>query len=194
MVGVLGCQGTQDHPAPSYTCTAVEACGGSVVGSWTLARGCRAPSFFATSGCPQPTVDSGLTAATMVLNADMTYQTTYTYGRPVQYTYADGCLSTGVPPETCADADQRVKTYAGMFPASFDATASSCTGDTTCVCSLVLSPNTRSSMGTYLIGTPNRIQLDDVNGSSSGADYCVRDGILHLLGDRALDDTMFVRK
>jgi hypothetical protein len=111
---------------------------------------------------------------TVTFNPDMTYTTAdFTEDLAEIDTTPVSCWA-GM---TCADED---KTLKGDVKLGFQLTYASCTGSTTCACTI-------ASTGATVIGDSgiysiqgNFINFASPTTSYSGLSYCVQDGLLHL--------------
>jgi len=164
-------------PAPA-TCGTVDPCGGDPTGTWKVLGGCL-PSGNFDGGTPTCTQVQILTLAfrgTMTFNADMTYTATnFTEDRAEVDTTPISCW--GYKQTTCAEEDKALKEGVAAFPGGY----ASCTGSTTCACTVAQTGQTViGGSGTYSLNG-NLINFATATSSYSGFSYCVQDGFFHLL-------------
>src|SRR4051812_33874617 len=80
-------------------CTTVAACGGDIVGTWTITSDCNLPSPETLAGqCDSPNVVGPPTTGTLTYNSDLTYTKSITIGGHETDRYAPACF----PTEECA--------------------------------------------------------------------------------------------
>lgn len=152
------------------SCGAFTPCGGSVVGTWEIQEFCASGSV-TDSECPGATSSvSGIKASgTISFNADMTTTSNMTFSGSMKTTLPASCLM-GV---TCAQLDAFFKT--SLSEPDSDFSAASCTGTSTCECTMTFKPNAMMSSGTW---RTQGNQLIDEEGESS--DYCATEKELNL--------------
>ena len=92
---LAGCGGSSSGGG-GETCGKVSPCGGSLVGTWTVAALCESVSNF-TGGteCPGATLDESqiVSSGTLVFNADMTFTTTVSTGGTRRFNLALACAA-----------------------------------------------------------------------------------------------------
>jgi hypothetical protein len=168
-------------PAPA-TCGTVLPCGGDVTGTWKVLGGCLGPSYGETPPCPGGNIKL-LTldySGTVTFNPDLTYTSN---DLAVTRAEIDTLPTSCLPTKTCADQDKELKMSVG--PSQFLSYAS-CTGTSTCSCTIAQTNATLSpASGTYSLGVDQIV----FPGSSGGWPYCVQDGLLHLLLIEAFVDS-----
>lgn len=180
----LGCSGggrPSGLPPPGImpsppTCGTVLPCGGDLTGTWKVIGGCLGPSAGESLPCGGTVQLLTLSfGGTETFNADMTYTfTDLAQDRAEIDTVPTSCLGT----TTCAEQDTELKS---MVPQILS--YASCTGTSMCSCTIAAG-GVYSESGTYSIqGSQfNTVSESDGGGSRSGSgEYCIQDGLLHLL-------------
>jgi hypothetical protein len=162
-------------PAPA-TCGTVLPCGGNLTGTWKIIGGCLGPSAGETLPCGGTVQLLTLSyGGTETFNADMTYTFTDLASERAEI---DTVPTSCNPTRTCAEQDTELKS---MVPQILS--YASCTGTSTCSCTIAAG-GVYSESGTYSIqgNQFNTVSYSDGGGISSGSgEYCVQDGLLHLL-------------
>lgn len=175
MMALAGCGGSDGG-----SCGMVAACGGDVVGEWTIVDTClTASGGGAIFGdfCPTATIDaSGIRASGMgSYRADMTFAGTVTLSGSVAFVLPASCLTMSGITLTCAQLDQAVK-QAMMDDPDPSIQSISCAGSGSCRCTAQMTPQTSTGSGTYTTSGTTLVE----NGSSS-SEYCVQGNELHVL-------------
>jgi hypothetical protein len=175
MTMLAGCGGSDGG-----SCGTVAACGGDVVGEWTIADTClTASGGGALFGdfCPTATVDAaGLrVTGTASYRADLTYSATATMSGSMAFVLPPSCLTMSGITLTCAQLDQAVK-QAMMDDPDPSIQSISCAGSGSCRCTMQMTPQTSTSSGTYTTSGSTLVE----DGAESGQ-YCVKGNELHLL-------------
>ncbi len=161
------------------TCGGTAPCGGDVVGTWSITSDCVSAAganaaFQASSNyfCPAATVSIvGINhTGTIVFNADMTYSIdSFLQSLTSRITLPSSCLN-GMQ---CSDLTQ-------AFASDTTVQSATCSGGSSCVCTIVSVPQTVVDSGTYTTaGTTLEVQS-----TTSGADavpYCVQGDKFHLI-------------
>src|SRR4051812_5226188 len=146
-------------------CTAFAACGGNIVGTWHITAYCGpgASQTQPVMGCAGGTVKGTFTATgTAVFNADSTYTATTTATGSETALIPNSCL-TGT---TCADVQNNLVNGPVM--------SATCTSDNTnCTCSLVLAPQTQTTMGTYAVTGTTLTTTPNDGSMADSSPYCV---------------------
>jgi hypothetical protein len=179
--------GTGTAPAPSTDCGEVEPCGGDVVGTWNLVTSCVNGSAFASalgSGCPGATASASNlhVSGSITFAADMTYSATAVQNVTIHLSVSASCLGE----LTCDEVGAQL-----LEESSGDVQSASCTGRSTCTCTVVVSGPVVSAHGTYLGGGTTLQTIGQHRGFSSETTYgyCVQGGTtLHLVDVNALVD------
>jgi hypothetical protein len=163
-------------PAPA-TCGTVLPCGGDLTGTWKIIGGCLGPGDGEILPCGGTVQLLTLSyGGTETFNADMTYAFTDLSGERAEI---DTVPTSCDPTNTCADQDKELKS---MVPHTLS--YASCTGTSSSCSCTIAAGGTYSESGTYSIqGSQfNTVSVSDGGGITSGSgDYCVQDGLLHLL-------------
>jgi hypothetical protein len=170
-------------PAPA-TCGTVLPCGGDLTGTWKIIGGCLGPHDGENLPCGGTVQLLTLSfGGTETFNADMTYAFTDMADERAEIdTVPTSCPGTA----TCAAQDAELKS---MVPHGLS--YASCTGTTFCSCTIAVG-EVYSESGTYSIqGSQfNTVSYSDGGGSVMGStDYCVQDGLLHVLGINYVRDS-----
>lgn len=165
LVGGTSCGG--DDSAAS--CPTANACGGDVVGTWTIERGCFDSGLI--DACPSASVSAaGLRVkGSLTMTAGLTYESTQTVDGVVTLSLPKTCVSGAA---TCAQIGQ-----SQTLPATFSSLT--CTGTTTCECRFVVKPSTDAERGTYTIAGAVLKTTPSV-GVESSSRYCVSGNELKL--------------
>jgi len=162
-------------------CLQVSACGGSLIGTWTVQSSCEA-LILITAGfeCPGTTLDESMlvTSGTLTYNADLTYTSNVTWSGTLRWKLDVACI--GFPDcETYVTAKNT-----GQGPGTSCTTVSG----TFCDCAYVYSvPDVVSDSGTYttsgnmLTSTSSKTPLNPYS-----RPYCVQGNELHLLTEAGL--------
>lgn len=171
------------------SCGKVAACGGDVVGNYTIAGACvnnSALNMDVGLDCPGATASaSGISASgSASFNADLTYTMTQTLTASITENIPASCLTQNGLTLTCAQVDQLLQTLIQMEPGTFQ--SAHCSGSSSCTCSFVLAPQMMTESGTY-VAAGTTLTLTASDGTTSGGSYCVEGNNLHLL---SMDMTM----
>lgn len=169
---VSGCGGNSDGAGVS--CGDASPCGGDIVGNWKITSSCLnldASGVGASMRCAGATSeakDFGF-SGTVAYNADKTYETNITVTGSVVVTLPASCLTV-----------QNVTLTCGQLQQSFEATADkseyesiSCSGSSTCSCTLKLRPQLQSESGTYST-SGNKVTQTEAGGAPTDSAYCVK--------------------
>jgi len=171
---VAGCGG-----GSGATCGGTEPCGGDVVGTWSITSDCVSAAeanaeFQASSNdfCPAATASVGGInhTGTIVFNSDATYSIdSVIESFSTRITLPSSCLN-GMQ---CSDLTQ-------AFASDATIQSATCSGGSSCVCTIASVPQTVIDSGTYTTaGTSLEVQS-----TTSGADavpYCVQGDKFHLI-------------
>jgi len=153
------------------TCSNTAACGGAVVGTWTITSSCVSESAsMLDSQCPTATASgSNLTiSGSITYNADGTYSSTSTVSGSVSVTLPPSCLTTNGVTLTCAQLNQ-------LFQSNPTAGVTlNCTGTSSCACTETLASQTSSETGTYTTTAAGLLTNTPTGGTVSQTDYCVK--------------------
>jgi hypothetical protein len=152
--------GTASCPMPA-------ACGGNVVGAWTITGSCVTFTLDLASTCPGLTADGTLElVGGATYKADLTYVQTGTGGGTFQYHFPSSCLS-GM---TCAQIQTSLMT-AGSQMGSFSAVACRGASGGGCTCDVTLVDSANDETGTYTTAAGALTTAHD--GVTDQANYCV---------------------
>jgi hypothetical protein len=183
-VSVLSCGG--GGGGGNGTCGQVEACGGSVVGTWKAGAACANSAFLTMSFeqglmgvCPTATISnvSVSQSGTLTFNADMTYSASIDDTYSFNFAIPSSCNTSGA---SCG-------TLATYIELASPGTTVGCLGTGSCSCHVSMS-QPQSDTGTYAISPAGEsIAINSTsNATTSNADFCVQGNTLHLL---QIDDT-----
>jgi hypothetical protein len=162
----------------SGNCGKVAACGGDIVGEWSVVDTCLSFAGAPPTGdfCPTATIDAGgiNVSGKVSYKADMTFSTMLTISGSMAMELPASCLTVEGITLTCAQVDQAVKQ---AFAADPDPSIQSisCAGMGSCRCTFVMAPQSSTSSGTY---TTSGTTVSE-NGSA-GTPYCVQGNELHI--------------
>jgi hypothetical protein len=174
------------------SCGKVMACGGDVVGSYTITAGCINNAALnmeiggGSSSCPGLSLNATGTSVTGTgsFNADMTYTVTEMIKLSAVETIPTSCFSTGGITPTCAQLDQELQ--AEIAAGSSSISSGHCTGGSTCTCTFTLPAQTNTETGTYTT-SGTTITMTSSTGKVSTDSYCVQGNELHVM---SVDMTM----
>jgi hypothetical protein len=183
-VTIIGCGSSSGGGGGSNaaaSCGMVAACGGDVVGAWTIQAGCasimNAPSI---PNCPNAKAqDATVTASgTTTFNSDMTYTSDTTESASETVVIPTSCLSSGGMTVSCQTLGQIL---GGALMSDAGTTTASCTmSGSNCNCMIGGSTSSHTT-GKYSL-SGNMITTTPQGGMPSTADYCVApDGALHVI-------------
>jgi hypothetical protein len=166
------------------SCGKVQPCGGDVVGDWNIVGACITSAALENFdiGLDCPTATSSVTglnvSGSASFNADLTYTRTQTLSATVQLTIPMSCLMVeGGITLTCAQFDQGLQQALAMQPGLYQ--SAHCAGSTTCSCTFILSPQTRSESGTYTT-SGTTLTTTSSTGATDADQYCVQGNELHI--------------
>ncbi len=166
MNGVAGKAGVDaGHDAgsgPVLNCSNFAACGGGVLGSWTVTSSCLSVPPQTITGCPAATVtvSKGKVTGTFSFKADNTYTLALVTSETVHTFVPKSCLNPGA---TCPDIDPN-------NPGNVVDTGTACTESQD-----ITQPS--SEQGDYqVVGT--QVLMTPSNGAADmPVDFCVRNGV-----------------
>ena len=166
------------------SCGVFAACGGDVVGKWSLAQACTAAAATGSDHtCPGATgTSSWQIAGSWTFGADLTYSTDSSMTRSESATFPPSCLTMQGMTVTCAQLDAELKAQIGGSLQS-----ASCSGSSDCTCVVTYKPTAVSEDGTYT--TAGNVMTRTRTGSGYGnrVDYCVKGKELDLASDSIVD-------
>ena len=166
----------------------VNPCEGDLTGTWKVLGGCLTPAEFADTACPQATFQLVTLsyAGTMTFNPDMTYTATnFIENRAEIDTIPTTCL--GAPVQTCAEEDASLKSEVNTLSGT-GLSSASCTGSSTCTCSVASADKVIGDSGSYSLQGSNLTFNSDI-GIFGGLSYCVQNGVLHLMTVAITEDS-----
>ena len=153
------------------TCGNTAACGGAIVGTWTITSSCVTEgASMLDSQCPTATASSSnLTInGTVTYNADGTYSSTSTASGSIYVTLPPSCLTTNGVTLTCDQLNQ-------LFQSNpTPGVTLNCTGTTGCACTETIASQTGSETGTYTTTAAGLLTDTPSGGTASQTDYCVK--------------------
>jgi hypothetical protein len=171
MVGLLAALAAAGCGSSGGTCSNAAACGGDIVGSWTITSSCvsESGSMF-DSQCPSATVSSsGLTiTGSVTYNADGTYSLTSTTAGSLDVTLPPSCLTSNGVTVTCAQLNQEVQSN------PTPGLTINCTGSSSCSCVETIVSQTSSETGTYTTTAAGLLTDTPTGGTAGQTDYCVK--------------------
>jgi hypothetical protein len=150
---------------------AFAACGGDVVGTWTVTGACASATTALSDMCPTALISLDITlSGSATFKADGTSTSDFTSKADISYTLDADCLSNitgGHPPSTCDDLSQ---------PADDSGKATVCTGDPAVGCDCVQNgvEKTEAKTGTYVVDGSTMTTTDDADGSTGSLTFCVK--------------------
>jgi len=156
------------------TCGNTPACGGDIVGAWTITSSCLSPGSPTSAAC-QGTNDVAniKLTGTITYNADMTYTANTMFSGSETVTLPLSCLTSSNSAATCDQLGE-------LFMADPSSQTATCSGTTTCSCKIVFSNETSMTTGTYST-TAAGVETDTPTvGDPSQSDYCVNGKTLTL--------------
>ena len=157
--------------ALTASCANGSACGGDIVGVWTVASSCLSVSGTDFDmDCPTATVTSSNTTltGTQTYGADSTYRTQLTVSVKAIVTLPMSCLAVQGFALTCAQVTQLL-----MADGSFKAATCTAAG-TGCACSVAAADMESSDVGTYTTSNGVVTTTDSTNGDFEQDAYCVK--------------------
>jgi hypothetical protein len=169
MVVLAGCGGS------GGTCGNTAACGGDLVGAWTITSTCVSGSAASTS-CPTETVDTTNLkfAGTLTYNADMTYTENGALTGSEIVVLPLSCVT--LPNAATATTCEQLGTTLMATPNQ----SITCIGSSVCTCKVVFSNQTFKTTGTYTMTAAGVLSETPMSGLPSQFDYCVKGKTLTL--------------
>jgi hypothetical protein len=153
------------------TCGSSAACGGNIVGTWTISSSCVSVSLsMFQSECPGATASSSNVhvSGTYIYNADMTYSKNGASSGSAVVTIPASCLTTQGVTVTCAQINQ-------MFQADpIPGVTLDCTGSSTCTCTETFTNTTSVVSGTYTATAAGLLTETDSDATVTASDFCVK--------------------
>jgi hypothetical protein len=161
------------------SCESFAACGGNVVGNWTITSSCLSGNISDVS-CPGAIVDvSGLSiAGAASFNSDMTYTSQSTLSGSMKTTLPPACLMQGDLTLTCEQYQQLLMQVIPDPESPFSGFSCKTSGSN-CDCTFTFKATPSSEQGTYATAG-NVLTMTAADGSSEADDYCVSGDKLQL--------------
>ena len=171
VVGLLVAFAVPGCGSSGGTCSNAAACGGSIVGTWTITSSCvsESGSMF-DSQCPSATVrSSGLTiTGSVTYNADGTYSSTSTLNGSLYVTLPPSCLTSNGVTLTCDQLNQVVQSN------PTPGLTLNCTGSSSCACTETIADQPSNATGTYTTTAAGLLTDTPSGGTADQTDYCVK--------------------
>lgn len=185
LVGVLvvaalsGCGGSSGSglsTSQGGTCMNTPACGGNLVGTWTISSSCVTESGavqMTDPQCPTATVSTPKVSITgsATFNADKTYTENDTTSGTADLTLPASCLTSGGITLTCAQFSQAFAQVVADPTSGIK--SATCAGSSSCTCHLVLADTSSTEMGTYTTTAAGVLTQTPNGGTASDSSYCV---------------------
>jgi hypothetical protein len=178
-----GCGGEGGQTRGS--CGKVEPCGGDVVGNWKAAGSCFDPAAVLAQLGNEVGIDCP--AGAMMTMTSSTLDRTISATFAAEGTYAGMSATTGtlafdvpracVVGRTCADLDGAL---APLIQPGVIFDAASCTGDTTCSCSITENLGDTQS-GTYTVSGSVLETMPSTASVATRTNYCVSGNLMHFI-------------
>ncbi len=180
-----GCGSSNNSSGPPASCGKVAACGGDIVGTWTVQGACTIGSLATQTfggSCPGATSSSAGTASgTITFNADMTYTAKITESGSETLEIPSSCTMGASCSELQAAFQQ---TAAADGDAGLSLTGTCTTVSSGCSCTISVPSTTDDESGTYSV-SGDSLTLNTSQGTSSAnigsGTYCVQGNTLHLI-------------
>lgn len=177
---VVACGGSSSDG--SGTCSDVNACGGDVVGSWTVESSCLTvdTSDMVSASCPGMTTKptGWKITGTASFDADQTFDVNMTISGGVVVTVPKSCLTQMGVTATCSQLQQALQAQTTEVDSPFS--SATCGGASDgCSCTMTMKPIPSSSTGTYSTEGGLLTQMH-ASGTVGQSDYCVKGGKLSI--------------
>ena len=153
------------------TCGNTAACGGAIVGTWSITSSCVSESAsMVDSQCPSATASSSALTITgsITYNADGTYSSTSTVSGSINVTLPPSCLTSNGVTITCDQLNQL--SHTNPTPG----VTLNCTGSSSCACTETIASQASSETGTYTTTAAGLLTDTPTGGTASQTDYCVK--------------------
>jgi hypothetical protein len=177
---LLGC-GSDGGGAGPATCDSFAPCGGTLTGTWHLAKTCATPAAMMAAAdqlkiCPQGTasIDAYNFTGTGIFDGQGAVKYDVLVAFSVTTAFPASCLTAG---QTCASAEQQIRTGDGVTSASCQMTSAGCS------CSLMLKSPVRQEHSVATSGT-TITETDPSDGSMETSQYCVDGNTLRVKTDK----------
>ena len=167
--------------AGGSTCSNAAACGGNIVGSWTITSSCisiDASNMVPEMDCPGATgtAEGFKVTGAVSYAADLTYTANTTASGTIVVKLPAACLTQQGFTLTCAQVQQSLQANLS----GSDYSSATCSGSSDCTCKLGLSPQASASSGTYTTTAAGLLTEVETGGEPSQSDYCVNGSTLTL--------------
>lgn len=184
---VSGCGGSSkgggDSDSDSNSCEDAAACGGDVVGDWTIGSSCLnvdAAQMVGSSGCPGTTArasDWNVTGS-ITFADDLTYSSMTIVSGNVIVTLPATCLTQQGVTLSCAQLQDALEST--VADSGFSSARCSVSAGNGCACTLGLHPIPSSVSGTYTTTAAGVLTQSPTGGTSSKSAYCVQGSTMTL--------------
>jgi hypothetical protein len=175
LIGAAAASSCGSGGSGSGECVGAVACGGDLVGQWSITSDCIQSSSPSGSCAGERLESSGLhVSGTFVFNADLTYTTNATISGTVTEVFPSACLTyQGV---TCAQL-----TASLQYSAQTGGVGGSCATGAggACDCTLQYPTQTSTQTGTYST-SGSTVTNTPTGGSASTSSYCVQGSTLTI--------------
>lgn len=172
VLGMLALATFTSCGSSSGSCANSAACGGDIVGTWTIQSSCvSASASMFNDMCPTATVSTSnfTIAGSVVYKADLTYSATSTMSGSATVHLPASCLTSGAVTLTCDQLNQLIaaKPQAGVTV--------HCAGTSDCTCMETLTNAPSSASGTYTTTAAGLLtETSSSDGTSDQSDFCVK--------------------
>lgn len=148
---VTSCGGSDDDDGVA-TCGTFAACGGAVVGSWTVEKTCAQSTTVPTGFCGDVNVDlsSVQGKGDVTFAADGTYTGGITVDGTVKLEIPSACLTFQGRSFSCIEASGALQILLGQRPELAGLTFA-CNGTNTCTCAGTFPSTPQTTGGTYVV-------------------------------------------
>lgn len=165
------------------SCGGTQPCGGDVTGNWKASSACVDSTALnmavlgdVATDCPNASITNVkyTPSGTLTFGSGMSYTAAVTMAMSFNLNIPTSCISGG---GTCADANTGIQGIVGMD----GITSATCTGTTTCVCTVAGNVDVENSAGTYSTAGTVLTLTATSGGNGDSGDYCVKGSSLHLI-------------
>ncbi|MEA2697766.1 MAG: hypothetical protein QOI66_2037 [Myxococcales bacterium] len=177
---LLGC-GSDGGAAGSATCDSFVPCGGTLTGTWHLAKTCATPAGMMAAAdelkfCPQGTasIDTYNFAGTGTFDGQGAVKYDLLIDFSATMTFPASCLTAG---QTCGSVQQQLRAGDGVTTASCQMTSTGCS------CSVAVKSPVRQEHSVVTSGT-TVTETDPTDGSMETSQYCVDGNTLRVKSDK----------
>lgn len=166
---VLGCS-SGGSSGGTAACSPFTACGGDVTGTWSV-----------TGVCITGVTDSSCTSATLAVTAQPSGTLTFNANGSYSDTATITATESATIPASCLSGASDCTAFETALQGQTGVSGATCTGNvaTSCQCSIVLTPQTDSNVGTYTTaGTA--LTRTPTGATATTTPYCVQGNTLRL--------------